>query len=135
LACDWTRFALAFYVSFPKKGDAARIDAAYERLLARWEEFRERFPELEGELRAYVLELFKQVQAPQLPEEERVAYEDEQGEISDEKVLANVKGGTVTLVDSQAGGIELTVQFDVPWDEEHGVEVQFDEDGDIERWF
>jgi hypothetical protein len=135
LVCDWTRFALAFHVSLlGREKDPARIDAAYERLLARWEEFRERFPELEGELKEYVLDLFKQVQAPQLSEEERAAYEDEQGEISDEKVLANVKGATVTLAHND-GGIEQTVHFDVPWDEEHGVEVQFDEDGEIMRWF
>ena len=136
LACHWTRFALAFYVSFSKKeGDPARIDAAYERLLARWEQFRECFPELEGELKEYVLDLFKEVQAPQLSEDDRAAYEDEQGEISDEKVLANVKGASVELVHHHAGGIELTVQFAVPWDEEHGVEVQFDEQGEIQRWF
>jgi hypothetical protein len=136
LDCDWTRFELAFSVHFSRKeGDAARIDAAYEKLLARWEQFRERFPELEGELREYVLDLFKEVQAPQLFDEERAAYEDEQGEISDEKVLANVNGASVVLVHTSAAGIELTVQLDVPWDEEHGVEVQFDEQGEILRWF
>ena len=136
LACDWTRFGLSFYVCFSRKeGTPSRIDAGYEKLLARWEQFRKLFPELEGELKEYVLDLFREVQATQLSDDDRAAYEDEQGEISDDKVLANVKGASVVLVDGHAGGIELTVQFEVPWDEEHGVEVQFDEQGEILRWF
>jgi hypothetical protein len=136
LACDWTRFELVFHVFFRKKErDPARIDAAYEKLLARWERFRERFPDLKGELKEYVLDLFKNVYAPQLGEDERTDYEDEQGEVSDEKILAHLGGAGVNLVHSSGGGVELTVHFDAPWDEEHGVEVPFDERGEIQRWF
>jgi hypothetical protein len=135
LECDWTRYALVFYLFVSKRErDPALIDAAYEQLLGKWEEFRDRFPELEPELKEYVLELFRKVSADQLGAEERADYEDDDGEISDEKILANVEGASVNLVHHD-GGVEVTVHFGARWDEEHGVEVQFDENGEILRWF
>jgi hypothetical protein len=136
LACAWTTFGLVFYIVLRKReADSARLDAACERLLAEWERFRPRFPELEPGLKEYVLGLFRSVAAPQLSEDERTAYEDEQGEITDECILADVTGAKVNLVHHPSGEVELSVHFGARWDEEHGVEVRFGPDGEIERWF
>jgi hypothetical protein len=136
LECDWARFTLSFLVWSGGKGpDPAALDAAFRKLLAEWERFRDRFPELEPELRDYVVGLFRAYRFDDPSDDERAAYEDEQGEIADEKVLASIRSAGVHLAHHHGGGVEVTCHFGVPWDKEHGVEVQFDADGEIQRWF
>jgi hypothetical protein len=137
LACGWSPpFSVGFHVSTEEKEpNPARIDQAYEKLLGAWERFRERFPKLEPELRQYLLDFFRQYRADDLPEDERAEYEDQAGQLSDDKILAHTEGATAALTYHAHGEVETVVHFDVPWDEEHGLEVQFGPDGKIEQCF
>ena len=99
-----------------------------DRLLARW-------PEFCAALERYVIELFRNAISKNLSTDERAAYEDDKGQPSNEKILLAIESGTIALTRSFEEPVHTEVYFGVSWDEEHGVEVSFDEAGQIVRSF
>lgn len=132
LTCDWTRIGLFFYTTFPeKRPDPAHVAEAFNQLIDAWEQLRPRFPTLEPQIKQAILDDFRTYRADQLWPEERADYEDDRGQITDEKILAKVDGGAVALIHHGHSPMERTIGFDVGWDEEHGLEIGFDADDKI----
>jgi hypothetical protein len=123
-----------FGLSFCVDPDPDRIDRAIGQLLAWYELFRGRFAELEPQICQYVVDFFRNYRESDLMDHEREQYEDDDGDISDAKILASLEGGALELIYHAHEQVERSVHFDVPWDEEHGVEIRFDADGEIEDW-
>ncbi len=128
---EWTAFRLIFSVVLGKKPDPLRVDEALHALCDEWGRLRARWPELGPELEQYVISLFRNLISNNLFADERAAYEDDDGELSDEKILGAVQGGSIVLTRYFEEPVHTEIDFGVSWDEEHGVEVQFDENGKI----
>ena len=135
LACDWTHFQLNFNVILDKRPDPSRVNAALDALCDECDRLRARWPELRTELKRYVIDLFRNAISKNLRPDERAAYEDDQGEPCDEKILLAVESGSIVLTRAFEEPVHTEVYFGVSWDEEHGVEVPFDEAGQIVRSF
>jgi hypothetical protein len=135
LDCDWTDISLMFSTILEKRPDPSRVNSALDALCDEWDRLRARWPELLPELRLYVLDLFRNVIAENLPEDESPAYQDDDGAWSEEKILGAIEGGTIVLTRHFDDPVLTEIYFSAAWEEEHGVEVQFDEDGEILRWF
>jgi hypothetical protein len=128
-------FDLSFSVTVDGKNpDRDRVDHAIGQLLAWYELLRGRFTELEPQVCQYVVDFFRNYRESDLMDDERVQYEDENGDISDAKILASIEGSGLEFIYYAHDQVERSVHFDVPWDEEHGVEIRFDADGEIEVW-
>jgi hypothetical protein len=126
---------LSFCVAVEERNpDPVRVDRALEQLLAWYELFRGRFAELEPQICQYVINFFRNYREADLMDHEREKYEDDDGDISDAKILASLEGGGLELLYHAHEQVERSVHFDVPRDEEHGVEIRFDGDGEIEDW-
>jgi hypothetical protein len=125
---------LSFHVILEKRPDPSRVASAHDALCDEWDRLRARWPELRPELERYVIDLFRNVISENLSTDERAAYEDGEGELSEAKILRAVERGTIVLTRAFGGPVHTEFYFGVSWDEEHGVEVQFDEDGEIVRW-
>ena len=135
LACDWTDFRLGFNVILQKRADPSPVASALDALSDEWGKLLARWPALRPGLKQYVIDLFRNVISTSLPADELAAYEDDDGGLSDEKILGAVESGTIVLTRHLEEPVHTEIYFGVSWDEEHGVEVQFDEDGEILRWF
>jgi hypothetical protein len=131
---DWTRFRLTFHVVPKKRPETSRIDAALDALCDEFGRLRERWPRLLTELGSYVFDDFRDRVWDQLAADEREAYRDDGGP-SEAKVLRAVKRGTIVLTCGQRAKVQANVYFRVPWDEEHGLEVEFNADGEVVRHF
>ena len=90
---EWTAFRLIFSVVLGKKPDPLRVDEALHALCDEWGRLRARWPELRPELEQYVISLFRNLISNNLFADERAAYEDDDGELSDEKILAPFREG------------------------------------------
>lgn len=135
LACDWTDFRLSFNVILEKRPDPSRVASALDALCDECGRLRAHWPELRPGLERHIIDLFRGVISNDLPAGERAAYEDDDGELSAEKILGAVESGAIMLTRHFEEPVHTEIYFGVSWDEEHGVEVQFDEDGEILRWF
>lgn len=131
LPCDWAPLSLVFYVDFDHRPSETELAAGYWELLDAWETLHARWPALEPAVRQYLLDNFRDVYIDQLWDDERAEYEDENGEITDETILANVESGTVALAYNEFEGVSVSIQFDTNWDLEHGVDIELDENGEI----
>jgi hypothetical protein len=135
LACEWTRLGLVFRIILEHRPEPARIDAAldalcdeYDRLVARW-------PALLPELTSYILGVSRIMIPDRLHGDELAALQGDDGELDDAKVLASVTRGAISLTRYHDAPPSLEIDFRVTWEDEHPIEVQFDEDGEIYRWF
>jgi hypothetical protein len=124
----WTPLALVFYVFL---GDSQQQAQVYDSLIAAWEELKPKLPRLLATARDEIIRQFRDVYADQLWDEELAEYEDDEGEISDQQILAHVVGGCVTLQYSEYEGITRSLTFGVDWDDEHGCEIGITDDGEI----
>lgn len=137
LACDWAEFSLGFDAGLHGKWkpEPAALVAAFDALADAWDELRGRVPELLADLRQHLIDEFRTIRADQLSDDELPDYLGDDGEIAEEKILEAVEGGSISLQYAGREGVQTTIHFAVRWDEEHGVEVSFDPEGQIERWF
>jgi hypothetical protein len=131
LACDWTDFRLGFNVILEKRPDPSRVASALDALCDESDRLRARWPELRPGLERHVIDLFRGVISSYLPADERAAYEDDDGELSAVKSVGAVESGSIVLTRRFEEPVHTEIYFGVSWDEEHGVEVQLDEDGEI----
>ena len=134
LDCEWTRFGLSFNVGLDKKPDPSRASAALDALCDERDRLAARWPEPSAELRQYLLDFFRGAVAKHLPAATLAAY-CEGGKITDKKILRAVKAGTISLTHSFDSPVQIESHFRVDWDDDEGVEVQFDADGKIVRGF
>lgn len=120
----WTPLSLVFYVFLD---DSTKQAEVYDALIAAWEDLKPRLPQLLAEARRDVISQFRDIYADQLWDDQRADYEDEDGEVSDERILEHVGGGCLTLqyteYEGEYEGIERSIQFGVEWDDEHGCEI------------
>jgi hypothetical protein len=131
LNCEWTKFELEFLVVLPGgKSKPKELAVAYDALIEGWNSFKPRFAEIAPLLRAHVLEIFRDIYADQLTDYEREEYQDADGEISDESILGHVNSGSLQF-GYDGDDVDIECFLDVAWDEEHGVPVEFDADGEI----
>jgi len=124
---SWTRFSLI--VSFPKKEKAALA-----ALLRAIERTGKRFLELVEEWRGELVRGFRENYQGQMPDWELEEYElDDNEEATEESVLASVGAGTISLAASDPEGEEIfaTTFFDVEWDEEHGLELEWTDEPEV----
>jgi predicted nuclease with TOPRIM domain len=135
LACEWTDFRLRFELVLEKKPEPSRVAASLDALCDEFGRLRERWPELCPGLERHIVELFRRVISDNIDPDEREAYEDDDGELSDEKILEAVEGGVMVLTRHFEEPVHTEIYFSVSWDEEHGIEVQLDENGEILSWF
>lgn len=135
LETDWVNFSLEFYVELDETPKPAKAKKRLGQLLAEWERFRKAFPKLLPEITGSVIDHFKNEQANDRWGNDWSDYADEDGQISEEKILANVEDAGVVLTDREDEGVVVSIQLDVPWDVEHGVEIAFDGKGRIVRDF
>ena len=63
-----------------------------------------------------------------------MGHEDAEGRLSAEKVLEAVGEGSIVPTRRFDQSVHVEQYFKVPWNEEHGIEVQFDADGGILRY-
>ncbi len=131
LDCDWTEFRLTFEVVLERSPDPSLVAAALGALCDEFGRLQARWPELCPGLERHVVDLFRGTISDYLPADEREAYEDDEGEISAEKIRDAIESGTIVLTHHFAGSVHTEVYFRVSWDEEHPLEVQLDEDGEI----
>jgi hypothetical protein len=134
LDCDWTDFRLSFHIVLNKRPDPSRVTSALDALCDEWGRLRARWPELRGGLKRYIVDLFGNLISHHLPADERVAYEVD-GQLSEGRVLGAVESGTIVLTRHFEQPVHTEIDFGVSWDEEHPIEVQFDADGEILRYF
>jgi hypothetical protein len=128
-------FDLSFCVTVDGKNPHSdRVDHAIGQLLAWYELFRGRFAELEPRICQYVVDFFRNYRESDLMDHQREQYEDENGDISDAKILACIEGSGLEVIYYAHDQVERLVHFDVPWDEEHGVEIRFDAKAEMEEW-
>jgi hypothetical protein len=134
LPCDWTRLGLLFRIILEHRPEPARIDSAlhalcdeYDRLVARW-------PALLPDLTSYILDDSRTMIPDRLHGDDLAALQGDDGELDDAKVLATVTHGTISLTRYHDAPPSPEINFRVTWEDEHPIEVQFDEDGEIYRW-
>jgi hypothetical protein len=135
-ACGWTNVRLSFNIVLEKRPGPSIVASALDALCDEWDRFQARWSELRPALERYVLECSRGLISHHryLSAEERSAYEDDEGELSDEKILSAVERGTIQLTRHFEQPVHIELHFRVPWDDEHGIEVQFDADGEILRY-
>ncbi len=134
LACDWADFRLGFNIILEKKPDPSRVASALDALCDECGRLQARWSELCPSLERHVIDLFRGAISNHLPADLRAAYEDLDGQLSAEKILDAVESGTIVLTRHFEEAVHTEIYFAVSWDEEHGVEVQLDEDGKILPW-
>ncbi|HWE40664.1 MAG TPA: hypothetical protein VG406_29230 [Isosphaeraceae bacterium] len=135
LPCDWTRLGLLFRIVLDPRPDPARVDSAldalcdaYDRLVARW-------PTLLPELTRFVVDLSRDMIPDRLDGDDLSALQGDDGALDDAKVLATVTHGTIFLTRYHDAPASIEANFRVTWEDEHPLEVPFDEDGELCRWF
>ena len=134
LDCEWTDLQLGLDLSLEKKVDPSRVNAGLDAICDEWARLRERWPGLRAELKDYILELFRRLVADNLDDDVRAAYEVE-GVLSDEKILDAIERGAILLSRQANHPVGMSAIFRVAWDEDHPLEVQFRQPGEIVRWF
>jgi len=136
LGCDWTTLKLVFdiFLVSERKVSAQTLTAGYDALIESWNAFKPRFVKLEPNLREHILEAFRAFGVNWLMDFQREDYQDADGEISDESILRHVNSGSIQL-HYDGTGVEMEIFFDVDWDEEHGLPVEFDANGEMIRPF
>jgi hypothetical protein len=134
LPCPWADIGLRFSVVLAKHPDSAEVASALDALCDEAERFQARWDELLPELERFIIELFHAI-ADQLSDEDRAVCEDDDGEISGEKILEAVEGGSLVLTRHFNEPVHAEFYFAVSWDEEHGIEVPLDEEGNLLRYF
>ena len=108
-------------------------DVALRRLLDEVDAFAARVSagELVSAFKQYIIQFFRQVYEPQLPDFELEELQDVQGVITDEAILGCVGSGNVVF--EYAGDVWVCAYLSASFDEEHGVDIEFDEQGEIAR--
>jgi hypothetical protein len=91
--------------------------------------FRTRLAVHIAELENYLVDSFRYLE-PHLSVVERQAMADVGGSISNAAILRGVRSMHVRFC-ATAKTVLRTAWFDVPWDEEHGLEVEWDEAGNL----
>jgi hypothetical protein len=135
LRYDWATFSLTFtLMTSEKKPRAAWIAKTYEELIAAWEKFRPRFTHLESAIRDYLIEF---CQEGFLSEYEGSVAPDDNGPemLSEKDILESVEGGSVNMFFSDNGGVHQVVTIVARCGPPEGVEVRFDQNGEIEWAF
>ncbi|QEH35526.1 hypothetical protein OJF2_40780 [Aquisphaera giovannonii] len=135
MACDWAALRLGFHLVLEKRPAPSRVAATLDALCDECGRLQTRWPDLRTGLERHVVDFFRRVAAGHLPADDRAAFEGDDGEFSAGKILAAVEGGTIVLTRHFEQPVHTVIHFDASWDEEHGVEVQLDEDGEILSWF
>ncbi len=134
LPCPWADIGLHFSIVLAKRPDPAEVASALDALCDEAERFQARWDTLLPELERFIIERFHAI-ADQLPDENRALCENDDGEISDKKILEAVEGGSLALTRHFNQPVHAEFSFAVPWDEEHGIEVPLDEAGNPLRYF
>lgn len=99
-------------------------------LLDAMDEFRANLPARIAALRSYLLAGFRENIENQLLDWEREQLADVGGIISDGAILAQVRSLHLRF-DSSSGTLLRTAWLDVGWDDEHGLDVEWDAAGRI----
>jgi len=120
-ACDWTTFSLS--VEFPPQDEDT-----LRRLLDVCARLRLRFPQLQEELRDQVLESFENYR----DWVGRIGFDgyelDETGNPTEASILKQAGDGGIHLDASDADYVRIAAFFSVDWDDEHGLEIDIEDD-------
>ncbi|HUG70366.1 MAG TPA: SMI1/KNR4 family protein [Pirellulaceae bacterium] len=123
LDCSWTTFSLQ--ITFPKR-QAKSLGSVLEVA----DRMVKRFPQQCDQWCEGVLEHFRQREG-QLDDWELEDYElDEDDAATNESILKHAGDGTIRLqaYDEADSDIDTSVYFSVEWDEEHGLEIEWEDE-------
>ena len=101
-------------------------------LLDAIEEFRAHLAEHVASLRQHLVDCFRECYEDQLEEFDRQRLMDESGQISDAAILGDVQSIHIRF-DVSGKRLVRTAWIAIGWDEEHGIDVEWDGDGRIIR--
>ena len=107
-----------------------RRDDELHRLLATLETFRTRLADHIAELKTYVVDSFRRYSETGLSDDERQRLCNSDGSISEAAILRDVRSLHLRFYVTSTTVIR-TAWLDVPWDEEHGLEAEWDETGKL----
>ena len=105
-------------------------DDELRRLLDALDAFRMRLAEHIAELENYLVDSFRTYCEPHLSEVERQEVADGSGSIANAAILREVRSMHLRFY-ANGNSILRTAWIDVPWDEEHGLDVEWDESGKL----
>ncbi len=121
LQCDWNLFALSLY--FPSGNNAV-----VETFLRMIERLRQRWPDPASVWREELIAHFRIFEA-QMAGWEREDYPlGEDGLATDESILQHAGRGTISVYAEEGEWISTSVWFGVEWDQEHGCELEWEDE-------
>ncbi|HZL87946.1 MAG TPA: hypothetical protein VFB96_06175 [Pirellulaceae bacterium] len=110
----------------------AAADGDLRGLLELVDKFRAGLAEHLADLKHYLVDCFRECYEDQLEEFDRRRLADSRGTIEDAKILRDVQSIHLRW-DATGKAIVRTAWIAVGWDEEHGIDVEWDEAGQITR--
>lgn len=123
--CDWTSLKLTLCYPKSKPKSLEQLLDAVNRLRQHWHEQIDNW-------RDQLITCFRDVYQIQMQDWEFEDYEvDDNGDATDESILAHVEGGQI-LMDyyPEDASIHGRTFFDVDWDSEHGFEIEWEDEPD-----
>jgi hypothetical protein len=125
---DLARVSVALWLSSGKAGS----DGELRTLLDALDEFRAQLAEHVEDLKRYLVDCFRECYEEQLEELDRQRLVDSSGTITEAAILRDVQSIHVRF-DATGKRPVRTAWIAVGWDEEHGLDVEWDESGLIAR--